>query len=202
MVVQGSFLGGRAQLMESIHQAMGPGEPTVEALLACSNSSAAAATVAVSTSIGAAVEEADEEHLTTDAIRGLQALLMVRYVENRVCQELGASGVGPFLNALAAGADAGTPPAAPPRKGTPPLAARGSATYFLATTLRCALLSQFGVDGTCALLRAMTRHGRLHPGPPEVGGADEVVNSEAKQVTPPDQVARMLGATAMESRVG
>jgi hypothetical protein len=42
-----------------------------------------------------------------------------------------------------------------------------------------------------AVLRLATRHGRLHPGiAPKVAGP--VVNSEAWELTPPDELRRML----------
>ena len=73
---------------------------------------------------------------------------------------------------------------------------KASATYKLAVELRCSLLSNLGNEATCAMLRLLTRHGRLYPGPPEIGPG--AVNSEAKEVTPKEEVERMLGVGVVE----
>ena len=75
-----------------------------------------------------------------------------------------------------------------------PTIGRGSPLYELAVSLRCNLLAQFGGPAAEALLRACTRHGRVHPGPPTVGEGAEVVNSEEKQMTPIEEVERMLAS--------
>ena len=81
--------------------------------------------------------------------------------------------------------------------GLQPIGGRDSQTYALAVEMRATLVSQFGADGANALLRIMTRHGRLHPGPDTAEGA-EMINSEEKQVTAlraaPDDVAAMITA--------
>ena len=72
-----------------------------------------------------------------------------------------------------------------------PIGGLGSASHTAAVKLRLDLMAQFGGAVTNALLRAMTRHGRLHPGlAPTIEGP--TVNSEKSQLTPPDELARMM----------
>ena len=67
----------------------------------------------------------------------------------------------------------------------------GSPGHNVATKLRLDLITDLGVECTCALLRVVTRHGRLHPGiAPKVEGP--IVNSEASDYTPKDELKRML----------
>ena len=59
--------------------------------------------------------------------------------------------------------------------------------------MRAELLGMLGADASLAnaALRAATRDGRLHPGlAPPVSGP--TVNSEAKERTPPAEIARMM----------
>ena len=71
------------------------------------------------------------------------------------------------------------------------ICAIGSPGHNLASTLRLDLIADLGVACTCALLRLVTRHGRLHPGmAPKVEGPS--VNSEAWEHTPPEELRRML----------
>ena len=71
------------------------------------------------------------------------------------------------------------------------IGAPGSASHNAASTLRLDLIAQIGVDEACALLRAMTRDGRLYPGTalPIEG---PTVNSEKSEVTPAHELRRML----------
>ncbi|KAL1515248.1 hypothetical protein AB1Y20_001882 [Prymnesium parvum] len=148
----------------------------------------------------AAADEADEALLNHSEAIGLLSLFAAQYLETKAraaesasaAAELNPDEVGPFLNALAAGDDA-----AP--SASSPLGAVGTAKHTLAVQLRLNLVKQFG-DAASALLRITTRHGRLHPGPPPVS-PEEIVNSEAKQVTAsddlPKEVAHMIQSLAI-----
>lgn len=200
-----TFLGGRAREMGEAQAARAVPKATVETLSACSAASAVAA--ALPASKAAALVAADASLLAP--IHGLQHLFAARILESKAAAGLGAGEtdpdgkVGPFLNALAAGADSALgrvhaerarargEDVPPPAIGDP-----GSQTHSLATDMRWALVCQFGAPVTCALLRACTRHGRLHPGPPPIGEPADVVNSEEKETTPPAEVARMLASGA------
>jgi hypothetical protein len=156
---------------------------------------------------------------TVEHAMGLQTLLAARWLEAKMAEaekivggvgggdggEAGAGdgrgadapqAVGRFLNALAAGGDAAGSPLGEhghiPVQAAAVIGSMGSPTYVLASTVRYQLLRQLGTAACCALLRVCTRHGRLHPGPATVGSAKETVNSEALEVTPPDEVARLL----------
>ena len=113
---------------------------------------------------------------------------------------VGSAAAGPFLNALAAGRDAQSNLPRSPRKLIidPVMGAYGSASHTLAMELRFSLCGQLGPEVTCAALRAATRHGRLHPGPPQLGPPAQITNSELKQVTRsedvPKEVVRLLSS--------
>lgn len=65
----------------------------------------------------------------------------------------------------------------------------GSESHTVATKLRLDLIAELGVERACALLRVVTRHGRLRLALRVEG---PVVNSEAWQQTPEDELERML----------
>lgn len=145
----------------------------------------------VASATPAADEAADEALIVETApARGLMSLIIARYLESKMEGSLkSASAAAGFLTAMALGADSLAPSPAPPMRFP-----QGSPMQALAVNTRCTLYALFGAHATGALLRAITRHGRLVPGPPQVGEASEVVNSEARQVTPPELVERMLAS--------
>ena len=195
-ILQSTVLGGRARDMEEEQQRTGVAL-TIEAVVASSDASAArAASPPVDRMATAAAEAADEALIGCTPTLGLAHLFAAQWLENKAAAALGVADAAPFLNAFADGADAKQPPTTTTTTMRPPpqpIASR--AALALAIELRATLVSQFGVDGACALLRAVTRHGRLHPGlaPPD---DPEMINSEAKQVTPldamPEDVATMI----------
>ena len=137
-----------------------------------------------------------------DPATGLRHLVAGRWLETEVRARLDAEGLtaplggsqaaGRFLNAMAAGEDcveAG---------GRCTIGSVGSATHNMATKLRLDLMASVGADAACSLLRAITRGGRLHPGiAPSINGP--IVNSEAAQYTPPDELQRMLASEGKAS---
>ena len=67
----------------------------------------------------------------------------------------------------------------------------GSASHNLATKLRLEPLGELGAQTACALLRAVVRGGRLHPGlAPEIRGP--TVNTEKGERTPLHEVRELL----------
>lgn len=207
--LQSPIGGGRARAMEAASKMVE--EVTLESVQASAASALLAACDATKSQSTTAAEEEDERRLVTDPAIGLQSLFAVQYIESKVAHAIGAERTGPFLSALAAGGDApggaeklpgGAVPGAEKLPGGAPLSGsrrlpeigRGTPLYELAVNLRVALVSQFGVATAGAFLRACTRHGRVYPGPPAVGEGAEIVNSEAKQHTPEEEVARMLAS--------
>ena len=72
---------------------------------------------------------------------------------------------------------------------------------ILVITVITQVITILGADRSNALLRLMTRDGRLHPGlAPVVSGP--VVNSEAGHHTPPDELKRMHAIAAGASIPG
>ena len=166
------------------------------------------------------------------AAAGLRSVLIGRWLEGEAARRVEEAGLGmsagQLLNAMAAGEDyeddeddeddededegEGKGEAKPAPSGL----TADAAALKVAMKLRLALVDQLGVRATCALLRVLTRHGRLHPGlSPQVPAQREapaprglqaerqhqqspqpqwpcVVNSEACEQTPADELARML----------
>jgi len=111
-----------------------------------------------------------------------------RLLEASARSLFGADNSGAFLTAMGAGADASWP------KGTRP--------RDVADRLRAELAGVLGGGAAVrALLAAMTRDGRLHPGlaPPVEGPvvSGEMGRGEFK-VTPPEELARMLEEAVRE----
>ena len=91
-------------------------------------------------------------------------------------EQLGAR----FLGALAAGAESGWP---------------GNDAAAKARRLRSELMAILGTPRANALLRCISRDGRLHPGlAPAVEGP--IVNSEKEQYTPRDEAERLWADAA------
>ena len=66
--------------------------------------------------------------------------------------------------------------------------------HTAATKLRLDMLAPLGGKATSALLRSLTRHGRLHPGiAPRIG--HDMVNSEKGGFSPQDQVPEVAVAS-------
>jgi len=179
-----TLLGGRKHEMAAACDARPAlsSEQLVQRLLACSSTSARAQAPTDRS------EARDDATLDAGGSHGLACLLAARWLETEVAAALDESEVGPFLNALAGGGDAEE--RAGHDTGTA-IGPAGSPTYTLAAKVRLELLSSVGLKSTCALLRAMTRHGRLHPGiaPPVTG---PVVNSEKAQSTPSEELHRLM----------
>lgn len=213
-----TILGGRAEAYGALH---GAKQPTVEDLVACSTNSAKAAKQAARATAAAAerLELNDDQLLgggsaaseaawaeDTDSASGLRALVTGRWLETEAATMVKEAGlecsVGQLLNALAEGQDAIDPAEAREfgvptggikrtRKADDVIGPSGSATHTVATKLRLSLIGQLGVEKSCALLRVVTRHGRLHPGiAPKIEGP--VVNSEKSENTPPDEWRRLI----------
>ena len=152
-----------------------------------------------------------------DAMWGLRTVTTGRWVETTAATRLQEAGlqdegvsVGELLNAMAAGEDALTEAEAlhefgdgrlgvrPRERARMPAASGsmgplGSPGHKVATTLRLDLVAEIGVEKACALLRVVTRHGRLHPGiAPKVEGP--VINSEKWELTPEAELQRMLSS--------
>ena len=111
---------------------------------------------------------------------GLVAMQLARHIEGEVCRMVGDAPeqAGLFLSALAAGADTRW--------------AAGSGGHSKAAGVRKHLLTVLDTAARAnALLRAMTRDARLHPGlaPPLDG---PVVGTDEAQLTPADEVERMV----------
>ena len=128
---------------------------------------------------------------------GLQTFFTGRWLETESKARLEQAAdvrctVGELLTAMAHGEDAldertGRSLQRAGRVIGPP----GSPSHSLATRLRLDLLAMLGVERACALLRLVTRHGRLHPGlAPKVEGP--TVNSEKGAVTPAHELRRMI----------
>jgi hypothetical protein len=114
------------------------------------------------------VAQEDDACIGTDEAISVRCLLAGRHVEG-CTKELLGDDAGDFLNSLARGEDVGW--------STDSTIARHAAST------RGELISLLeGVDRANALLRAMTWHGRLHPGlaPPVKG---EIVNSERGELS-------------------
>lgn len=146
----------------------------------------------------------------SDAVGGLRTLTTGRWLESEAATRVREGGLGAeisagqLLTAMAAGEDALSEAEARRELGTelgsvPGLSRRkqgcigplGSASHTVATKLRLDLIAELGVAKACALLRVVTRHGRVHPGlAPQVEGP--AVNSEAWELTPPAEVDRMM----------
>jgi hypothetical protein len=203
-LIVSTVLGGRARDMGAVGRAVP--EPSIDALLACAEASYAAAKAAAASPIAAEALEAEDERLiASPEACGLLTLFLVQSLETKAAKGLGhAAAAAPFLNALAAGMDSQTNLPRPPGRSRPDplLGAYGSEKHALAMELRYSLCSSLGPGLACAVLRAATRHGRLHPGPPKVGTEAEVTNSELKQVTRPEdvppEVARLLASVDVE----
>lgn len=188
----------------------------MQCLTASASASAAAGDAgAAATDTAAEVEAADEARLRDGAL-GLLSLFALEYAETKVSAALGTSteAVAAFLGAVGAGADARAAELLREANAVGKTAAHASVaegrasawphalvpltmeTYMLATQLRMHLMGQFDVLETCALLRLIARHGRIHPGPPSLGGTGSVVNSEKKQTTHsaevPPEVASLM----------
>ena len=168
-----------------------PSDETVAAAEAAAAASAAAAsaasatvmaattTVEIEARVAAKAADAELEALLCDEGQAVRALLAARHVEGCTQEWLGtAAAAGEFLTKLASGHVASW--------------AEGSAARRHATRTRAELIALLGSASLAnALLRAMTRDGRLHPGlAPSVG--ERVVNSEAGQISPLEEYHEAL----------
>ena len=147
-------------------------------------------------------EEDDDTLLGADEALGILSYLSSRHMEGSTTALLGEEAVGPFLEALAKGDDAMWSDEEPP-------GAWGDRGVRHAKRVRSELISLLGREdeddgggdwvsiGTrrCnALLRVMTRHGRLLPGrlSPKVHG--KVVNSENGDLNNEEEYVRTVGS--------
>ena len=132
-------------------------------------------------------EAADDELLPVtgeDGVSddGLLSMQMARHVERESARIHPTKNdmSGAFLTAIAAGADAVAWPA------------EAEATRF-AAQLREHMVNLLGAPRANALLRAMTRDGRLHPGlAPKLKG--KVTGTEEQQLTPTEDLRRLKAA--------
>ena len=131
------------------------GVPSLEGVAA-----AAAASLNVATTADPMVtEESDDLQLSSTDDHGLVCMQMGGFLEKEAIRMFGGEvAAGHFLTALALGVDTTWP--------------AESAEARTATQMRSHLIMVLGVARANALLRLMTRHGRLHPGlAPKLGGA-------------------------------
>jgi hypothetical protein len=112
---------------------------------------------------------------------------------------------GQFLNALASGSDSQWPVETAPVESVPApwhglrppsvrpvLSQAGSRPRSQAEQVRSHFVSMLGAPRANALLRAITRGGRMHPGlAPRIRGT--VVGTEETQVTPAEKVREVRG---------
>ena len=146
----------------------------------------------------------------THSVSGLRALVTGRWLETEAAKRIADAGlacsVGQLLNAMADGEDAlseeqaaaelgahgyGVGSALTRRLPNSAVGPLGSPGHTVATRLRIDLVAEMGIERACALLRVVTRHGRLHPGlAPRIDGP--LVNSEACQYTSNEEWRRML----------
>ena len=128
-------------------------------------------------------DDTELEAMLTDAPSAVRALLAARHVEGCTSELLGGDATGPFLNSLAHGEDVGWDVA--------------SLAHRHATRTRLELIALLGSAAKAnALLRAMTRDGRLHPGlTPPLG--ERVVNSERGQLSSLEDYNEALLATGV-----
>jgi len=149
-----------------------------------------------------AAEIADDRLFADDDANGLHSLITARWVEEEGARYLRDAGIattaeeitaklGQFLNAMAAGDDDCEKLQGRGVRPDAPIGLPGSPTHNAATKLRLDLIASLGGETTSALLRSLTRHGRLYPGiAPTIEG--EVVNSEKGGFTPVAQVPAVV----------
>ena len=178
------------------------------------DASAAAAAADASTTASASLAASDDALLGSSGSLAELCLLASRHVEGSSVALLGETRSGAFLNALASGRDGvATYGEAAGRHGTRMRAeliallsqgsaaegAEGAEAEAEASGSASAQLG-LGARRCNALLRAMTRHGRLHPGlAPPVSG--EVVNSERGEVTSPAVYEALVFGHAKQAEV-
>ena len=147
----------------------------------------ASASASASTAPASALAASDDALLASSESLAELCLLASRHVEGSSAALLGEARSGAFLNALASGQDGQAFGEAAARHGARmraeliALLGASAANDEQALGAGSAEL-RLGARRCNALLRAMTRHGRLHPGlAPPVSGA--VVNSERGELT-------------------
>ncbi|KAL1496580.1 hypothetical protein AB1Y20_014185 [Prymnesium parvum] len=192
---------GRHGAVEAAHRrALGGAPQSVEARVEAVERCARAAAAAARRAAGAAArrqDDADDAMVRGEEGGGVQFLMAARWVESETAQRVGAGAAGRFLTALAAGEDAAAYDGAH-REASDAIGPLGSATHNAAVSIRLELLLQFGEERANALLRLLTRDGRLYPGlAPKVEGP--IVNSEASEMTPPEELARMMSSDDPEA---
>ena len=152
----------------------------------------AAAQAASSAEVRAQQEAADEALLAGDD--EAEALLWRHLgvvVEGVALDHFGIDASGEFLNGLASGADATNGGAWPVE----------SPLREAASTIRAQIIAVLGTERSNALLRLMTRHGRLHPGLAPATSSP-IVNAEAGQHTSEREIRRMRAIASGEAAVG
>lgn len=173
------------------------GQPDASAARRAARAARAGAGAAVGSRAREAADKSSVWAEDREPTAGLKTFFTGRWLETDAKARLeGVADVrcsaGELLTAMAHGEDAidtrtGTTLLRPGRViGSP-----GSPSHTLATKLRIDLVALLGVERACALLRLVTRHGRLHPGiAPKVEGP--TVNSEKGGITPLEEVRRMI----------
>lgn len=136
------------------------------------------------------VEESDDALLMGDPTLAMASLHLGRMVEKAAEKLFGddtPKGMA-FLTALAQGADASWP--------------ADSYARLKGAGIRAELIAVLGVPFASALLRGLTRDGRLYPGLALPIDPANYVNSEKGKNTPPEQVARWFAGEPAEAIFG